>query len=218
WERNADAVAASVEKLLRERSVDMVMLSGDVRAVGLLRDALSRETRDRLIEVQGGSRGIALDRGPFREELDAATSSFIAARQRELAERFRERQARDGASVGGAAEVGQALARGQVEELVFVSGREPAGIEELLRTALSTDAGVSAREEDTLGIPEGAGARLRWRDGSTASHGSGSTSGDSRRASAPAGTSSQRPVGPAPGPVPARRPFGGRPRPRRRSG
>ena len=181
WERNADAVAASVEKLLRERSVDMVMLSGDVRAVGLLRDALSRETRDRLIEVQGGSRGIALDRGPFREELDAATTSFIAARQRELAERFRERQARDGASVGGAAEVGQALARGQVEELVFVSGHEPAGIEELLRSALATDAAVSALEEDTLGIPEGVGALLRWRDGSTPSNSIGSMSGDPRR-------------------------------------
>src|SRR5699024_7782406 len=127
WERNADAVAESVEKLLRERSVDMVMRSGGVRAIGRRRVPLGRETRDRLIAVQGGSRGIALDRGPFREEIDAASASFIAARQRELAERFRERQARDGASVGGAAEVGQALARGQVEELVFVSGHEPAG-------------------------------------------------------------------------------------------
>ena len=77
--------------------------------------------------------------------------------------------------------MGQALARGQVEELVFVSGHEPAGIEELLRTALSTDAGVSALEEDTLGIPEGVGALLRWRDGSTPSNSIGSMSGDSRR-------------------------------------
>ncbi|ASK65049.1 hypothetical protein CFK39_03540 [Brachybacterium avium] len=181
WERNADAVAGSVEKILRERQVDMVMLSGDVRAIGLLREALGRETRDRLIEVQGGSRGVALDRGPFREELNDATDTFIAARQHELAERFRESQARDGASVGGATEVAQALARGQVEELVFVSGNEPAGIEELLRTALSTDAAISALEEDTLGIPEGIGALLRWRDGSTPSNSIGSMSGDSRR-------------------------------------
>src|SRR5699024_7202946 len=181
WERNADAVAASVEKLLRERSVDMVMLSGDVRAVGLLRDALSRETRDRLIEVQGGSRGVALDRGPFREELDAATTSFIAARQRELAERFRERQARDGASVGGAAEVGQALERGQGEELVFVSGHEPAGIEELLRSALATDAAGSALEAATVGVAEGVGARLGWRGGSPPAISVGSMSGAPRR-------------------------------------
>lgn len=181
WERNADAVAGTVEKILRERQVDMVMVSGDVRALGLLREALGRETRERLIEVHGGSRGLALDRGPFREELNRTTEEFIAARQRELAERFRESQARDGASVGGAAEVWQALSRGQVEELVFVAGHEPAGIEELLRGALATDAAISALQEDADGIPEGVGALLRWRDDTTPSNSIGSMSGDSRR-------------------------------------
>jgi len=181
WDRNADAVAGAVEKVLREHRVDMVMLSGDVRAMGLLREALGRETRERLIEVSGGTRGAALDRGPFREELVRTTREFITARQQELANRFRESQARDGASVGGATEVAQALSRGQVEELVFVSGHEPRGIEELLRAALSTDAAVSALEEDALGIPEGVGALLRWRDGTTPSNSIGSMSGDSRR-------------------------------------
>jgi hypothetical protein len=181
WERNADAVAAAVERTLREHRVDMVMLSGDVRAMGLLREALGRETRERLIEVPSGSRGTTLERGPFREALTAATTEFIAARQRELAERFRESQARDGASVGGAAEVAQALGRGQVEELVFVSGAEPSGIEELLRAALATDAAVSALQEDALGIPEGVGALLRWRDEATPSNSIGSMSGDSAR-------------------------------------
>ena len=181
WDRNADAVAGSVEKILRERRVDMVMLSGDVRAMGLLREALGRETRDRLIEVSGGSRGATLDRGPFRDELHRTTREFIAARQQDLATRFRESQARDGASVGGATEVAQALTRGQVQELILVTGHEPAGIEELLRTALATDAAVSALQEDTLGIPEGVGALLRWRDGSTPSNSIGSMSGDPRR-------------------------------------
>ncbi|MGP9538813.1 baeRF2 domain-containing protein [Brachybacterium sp. AOP43-C2-M15] len=181
WERNADAVAAAVEKTLREHRVDMVMLSGDVRAMGLLRDALGKETRDRLIEISSGSRGAPLDKGPFREELTRATGEFIAARQQELATRFQESQARDGASVGGASEVSQALERGQVEELVFASGHEPAGIEELLRGALATDAAVSALEEGADGIPEGVGALLRWRDGTTPSNSIGSMSGDSRR-------------------------------------
>ncbi|QNN81917.1 hypothetical protein H3H54_11550 [Brachybacterium sp. Z12] len=177
WERNADAVASAVEKVLREKHVDMVMLSGDVRAMGLLRDALGRETRERLIEVSGGARGASLDRGPFREELDRTTREFITGRQQELATRFRESQSGDGASVGGAAEVSQALDRGQVEELVFVSGSEPGGIEELLRGALGTDASVSALEGDAEGIPEGIGALLRWRDDSTPSNSIGSMSG-----------------------------------------
>ena len=181
WERNADAVAAAVERVLREHRVDMVMLSGDVRAMGLLREALGRETRERLIEVPSGSRGATLERGPFREALSRATEDFIAARQQELEARFRESQARDGASVGGSAEVAQALERGQVEELVLVSGHEPAGIEELLRAALSTDASVSALQQDALGIPEGIGALLRWKDDATPSNSIGSMSGDARR-------------------------------------
>ncbi len=55
WERNADTVAATVERIPRERDPDMVMLSGDVRAMALFKDALGRETRERLIEVQGGN-------------------------------------------------------------------------------------------------------------------------------------------------------------------
>ena len=182
WERNADAVAGSVEKILRERRVDMVMLSGDVRAMGLLREALGRETQrsaDRGVRRhprrRPGSGPVPGGAGPRRPGSSSPPAS------EELAARFRESQARDGASVGGAAEVAQALARGQVEELVLVSGQEPAGIEELLRTALATDASVSALQEDALGIPEGVGALLRWRDGSTPSNSIGSMSGDPRR-------------------------------------
>ena len=64
---------------------------------------------------------------------------------------------------------------------MFVSGHEPEGIEEMLRGALHTDASVSALEEDAVGIPEGVGALLRWRDDTTPSNSIGSMSGDSRR-------------------------------------
>lgn len=83
--------------------------------------------------------------------------------------------------MGGATEVAQAISRGQVEELVFVTGGEPAGIEELLRTALAIDASVSALQEDALGIPEGVGALLRWKDEATPSNSIGSMSGDRAR-------------------------------------
>ncbi|WP_193103214.1 Vms1/Ankzf1 family peptidyl-tRNA hydrolase [Brachybacterium sp. FME24] len=181
WERNADAVASTVERLLREHSPDMLLLSGDVRAMGLLKDALGRESRDRVIEVSGGARGVAFDHGPFRDELVRTAEEFVAARQCDLAARFRESQARDGASVGGSAEVAQALDRGQVEELVFVTGHAPSTIEALLRQALLTDAAVSALQEDAEGIPEGVGALLRWRDETTPSNSIGSMTGDARR-------------------------------------
>lgn len=181
WERNADTVADTVERILRERDPDMVMLSGDVRAMGLFKDALGREPRERLIEVQGGTRGVGLERASFRDEIARVTDEFIAARQQELADRFQESQARDAASVGGAAEVAQALERGQVDELIFLSGHEPENIEQLLRDALLTDAAVSALDLETVDLPEGVGALLRWKDDATPSNRIGSMSGDSRR-------------------------------------
>ncbi|WP_114854626.1 Vms1/Ankzf1 family peptidyl-tRNA hydrolase [Brachybacterium sp. YJGR34] len=181
WERNADAVAEAVDRIVREHSPDMVLLSGDVRAMALCREAIGHEVRERIQEVPGGTRGVALDRESFREEVARVTGAFIEDRQRELAARFHESQARDGASVGGAAEVAQALERGQVEELIFTAGRDVAGLEELARRALLTDASVSALEEEHDGLPEGVGALLRWRDGATPSNRVGSMSHDTRR-------------------------------------
>ena len=40
---------------------------------------------------------------------------------------------------------------------------------------------VAALQEDALGIPEGVGALLRWKDGTTPSNSIGSMSGDARR-------------------------------------
>ncbi|MGY5766340.1 baeRF2 domain-containing protein [Brachybacterium sp. DNPG3] len=181
WERNADAVAATVDRVVRERSPEMVLLSGDVRAVGLLRAALGQESRDRLVEVSGGVRGTAPLTESFRATVAAETDAFVDRRERELGERFRESQRRDGASVGGADETAAALGRGQVEELLLVTDREPARIEELLRLALATDAGITALRPGVAELPEGVGALLRWRDGATPSNRVGSMSGDSRR-------------------------------------
>lgn len=181
WERNADAVAETVNRIVRERSPDMVLLSGDVRAMGLLKDALGHAAREKLREVHGGTRGVALERESFREEVRKATREFIDERQRDLRDRFRESQVRDLASVAGAEEVAEALHRGQVDELIFVSGNEPANIEQLLRAAIATDAGISALEPEFDGIPEGVGALLRWRDETTPSNRIGSMSGDTER-------------------------------------
>src|SRR5699024_7711595 len=83
---------------------DMVLLSGDVRAQGLLKAALGQEAQERLVEIPGGTRSVALESESFRAEVAEATEEFVRSRQHELIERFRESQGRDGASVGGAEE------------------------------------------------------------------------------------------------------------------
>ncbi|GAA2001883.1 Vms1/Ankzf1 family peptidyl-tRNA hydrolase [Brevibacterium samyangense] len=181
WERNAEAVAATVTKLVSEHRPDMVLLTGDVRAQSLLKDALGQEVLSRLHIVPGGTRGVSLERASFREELDRITREFIEGRQRELGERFHESQARDAESVAGAFEVVEALDRGQVDELVLVTGREPDNVEDLIRRAIRTDAGISALGDDYADIPEGVGALLRWKDAATPSNSAASMSGDPGR-------------------------------------
>lgn len=178
WERNADVVAEQVNRLVLRHDPHMVILTGDVRAQSLLKDSLRREVTDRLFEVPGGTRGQSMQRSAFRSRLAEVTQEFSDSRQRELAEQYRESQARDGASVGGATAISLSLDRGQVEELLFLIDREPDNIEELLFQAITTDAGVSALDDGHVDLLDGVGALLRWRDEATASNALGSLSGD----------------------------------------
>ncbi|GGC91278.1 hypothetical protein GCM10011512_17920 [Tersicoccus solisilvae] len=181
WERNAEAVAKKVDTIVMKHKPDMVLLTGDVRATALLKDALGAEARARLRVVSGGTRGVSMDRASFREELERVTAEFIEKRQRDLADTFHENQRRGTDSLAGVAEVTEALGRGQVDELLFVVGQEPENIEELIRQAIATDAGVSALEDGVASVPEGVGALLRWRDEATPSNELSSMTDDPRR-------------------------------------
>ena len=181
WERNAESVAATVNRIVTEHLPDMVLVTGDARALALLEAELGQEVRARLHQVPGGTRGVSMDRESFREELARVTQEFIDFRLRELSDRFHESQQRGAESVSGAEETAQVLERGQVDELLFVIGREPKNIESLIRQAIATDAGVSALPTEAATITEGVGALLRWRDDATPSTSLSSMSGDARR-------------------------------------
>ena len=57
WERNAEAVAAVLDRRVAERSPDLVVVTGDVRAVKLVCEALGQHARELVVEVAGGCRG-----------------------------------------------------------------------------------------------------------------------------------------------------------------
>jgi hypothetical protein len=56
WERNAETVAADLDKQVVEKKPEIVLVTGDVRAVSLLCHAVAPRTRELVVEVQGGSR------------------------------------------------------------------------------------------------------------------------------------------------------------------
>lgn len=181
WERNAEAVAEQVNKLVRERKPHVVFLTGDVRAEALLKAELHKDVLDRLKELSGGTRGLSLERASFREELAQAVRDHVDATQQEYAEKFRETQGRDTGSVAGSFHVAEVLRRGQVDELLFNPGREPENIEELLHQAILTDAGVYALDDEAFSLPDGIAALLRWDDETTPSNTLSSMSGDPAR-------------------------------------
>lgn len=181
WERNAEAVADQVNKLVMKHKPHVVFLTGDVRAQGLLKAELRNEVLERLREVPGGTRGMSLERASFREELARSVREYIDATQRDYAEKFRETQGRDTGSVSGPVNVAEVLQRGQVDELLFNPGREPGNIEDLLHQAILTDAGVYALDEEVVSLPDGVAALLRWDDETTPSSTVSSMSGDPAR-------------------------------------
>jgi hypothetical protein len=119
WERNAEVVAADLERQVRERKPEVVVLTGDVRAVPLVRSALSRPVAELVIEVPGGGRAGGINEGAFAAKVAEALDAFRIERSRGLLDRFRENQGREDGAVTSTDDVVAVLQRGQVAELVL---------------------------------------------------------------------------------------------------
>jgi hypothetical protein len=190
WEENAEAVADELTTLAKRVGAEIVLVTGDVRAVGFMRQHLPQSYADRLHEVEGG-RGAGAD-----EDLDREAQELVrAAVDRETAtvlETFREEAAQRDLAVEGAASTLQAMARAQVELLLIHDdpeddrrgwfGPEPAHVsategalrelgvdpvhegrlvDAAIRAALGTGASVRVIPAEA-GVAEGIGGILRW--------------------------------------------------------
>jgi hypothetical protein len=109
WQENAENVAAEVTKLVERSGARLVVVTGDVRAVQLLDDALSDQVRS-LVHV--------VDAGSVEEETVRLVDTIVAKDTVALLEKFKEEKGQvDRAADGVAATVG-ALNRAQVEVLL----------------------------------------------------------------------------------------------------
>jgi hypothetical protein len=119
WERNAGVVAADLEKQVAERCPEIVLVTGDVRAVGLLRDAVGAKVREVLVEVPGGSRADGVNQQAFKAKVGAALDAYRERRREAVLDRYRSEQGRGGAAVTALEDVVAVLQRGQVAELLL---------------------------------------------------------------------------------------------------
>ena len=135
WERNAEAVAAEVDRIVAEHRPELVLVTGDIRAVPLLRAALDQHAQEIFVEVPGGSRADGVKAGVFAENVHGVLEAYRARRRKAVADRLREGLGRGDTGVTELGDVVEVLRRGQVDELVIVEnagGAPSAGLDRMV--------------------------------------------------------------------------------------
>lgn len=165
WERNAEAVAAELDRLVTEHRPELVMITGDVRAVAMIRDAVGRVTADVVVEVPGGSRADGVKEEVFGENVHEVLEAYRARRRERVTDRVREALGRGAGAVTALADVVEVLRRGQVAELVIAedaAGRPTPLDEKQLWTGDGPlEIGLRRSELDALGVPASSARQVR---------------------------------------------------------
>lgn len=124
WAHNAGRVAETVVTAVRDSDARLVIAAGDVRAVQLLEkqvpDSLRRQVAWR--HIAGGRSPDGSQRGR-PERIDEAVQEVVDEEDRTLLDRFVEERAPRGDGVEGVPQTLEALARGEVAELLLVPAR-----------------------------------------------------------------------------------------------
>ncbi|WP_043496939.1 Vms1/Ankzf1 family peptidyl-tRNA hydrolase [Georgenia sp. SUBG003] len=118
WERNAEVVAAELDRIVAERRPELLLLTGDVRARALVADSLGQAAREILTTLDGGSRADGVKADAFNAHVSQALTQYRLRRREAVVDRFREAHGQDGAAVSGRDGVLDVLRRGQVAELL----------------------------------------------------------------------------------------------------
>jgi hypothetical protein len=119
WEHNAHDVAEQAAKLARTVDARVVILSGDVRAVSLVREALPERWRDSVRQIDHRVPESAAHPGHPPGEVEDAVSEIAAAETAALIEHFHMERGQEDRAAEGPDAVMEALRRAQVEVLLI---------------------------------------------------------------------------------------------------
>jgi len=119
WERNAAVVAADLDRHVAAHEPELVLVTGDVRAVALVCDGVGQRVRELLVEVPGGSRSGAVNEEAFAQRVRATLDDFQVRRRERVLRVFRQERGRDEGAVTELGDVIEVLRRGQVRDLVL---------------------------------------------------------------------------------------------------
>ncbi|GEL94419.1 baeRF2 domain-containing protein [Cellulomonas composti] len=161
WHRNAEAVALVLDRRAAELDPELVVLTGDVRAVALVRDQLGQRCSELVVEVAGGVRGEGVHRA-FGARVAEAVDEFRERRRAAVLDRFAGSLGRGEGAVTSFEDVVEVLRRGQVDELVLADGAaaERFGDRELWVGPEPLQIATAVAELDTLGVSRDDARRL----------------------------------------------------------
>lgn len=166
WERNAEAVAAELDKAVAEHRPELVLITGDVRALPLVRAAAGHQVGDLLVEVPGGSRADGVKEDVFAQRLEDVLAAYRARRRAGVVERISEALGRGEGGVTSLDDIVDVLRKGQVAELVVLRTAGGASVAKLNERRLWTgpdplQLGTRRGDLAALGVPDDAARELR---------------------------------------------------------
>ncbi len=116
WEENAKDVAAALEKIAADDDLELVVISGDVRAVGFLRENLSGAFSPTVYDIEG-TQANSVDE--IAEELHKAVAAHEAQTTEALLDKFREERGQEDRAAEGVGRTARALSEARVETLLI---------------------------------------------------------------------------------------------------
>ncbi|WP_219150701.1 Vms1/Ankzf1 family peptidyl-tRNA hydrolase [Amycolatopsis sp. TNS106] len=119
-ERNAAEVAREAVKLADSVGAEVLVLAGEVQARALVRDELPPRGTDKVVELEEGGRAEGSRPEALEAEVRRVLAEHAERRRRDVIDRFRAGQGRDGGTaVDGLARTTAALRSGAVETLLI---------------------------------------------------------------------------------------------------
>jgi hypothetical protein len=120
WRRNADEIAAEIDRVVNRSGAKLVVLAGDIRARGLVQDQLSKATQDLVSVVDAHTRTGGADHNALNEEVDKHIALQLAGEQQQILDRLAEQEGQaNPESAKGIGAVVHALQQAQVDVLIM---------------------------------------------------------------------------------------------------
>ncbi|PNI08624.1 hypothetical protein CXX84_08445 [Arthrobacter sp. AFG7.2] len=147
WRRNADEVAAEIDRVVSSSGARLVVLAGDIHARRLVQEQLSKASQALVSVVDSHTHTAGADPSLLEDQVNQRVAEQWATEQQEIMERLATQEGRaNPESATGAGAVLHALQQAQVEVLIF----NDAALSERTLLALDAEPWIATAEEESL--------------------------------------------------------------------